>query len=299
MTFLAANPVVLFLAGVLAAVTALAFGAAWLIENWETVEAWFASFWARLLAGWEDFKGGFIAGWQGLADEVSGVLHTITFGLLGDDQGEELKEGLKRNLDRSSKLLPKSDAEEGPFSELTKSGAAIMETIAAGVTNAGGDALKRAIAASVALLPPVTVDVAAQAATAIQGQEIAPLGVETPRLDVDAPRLAVDAPALPPLGVDAPDLPDLRVGPIPPLTGINIPLPVAPESVLAPPATSRPPAEAGGAPLPGTGDVTISIGDVTIQAEGTGAEELYKDAGRQLRRQILVAFQGIDSEIRR
>jgi len=53
---------------------------------------------------------------------------------LGIEKDNSIKTGLQKNLTGADKLLPKSDAKEGPFSKLTSSGSKIISTLATGVS---------------------------------------------------------------------------------------------------------------------------------------------------------------------
>ena len=56
-----------------------------------------------------------------------------TFGEGVKDAGPELAEDFEKAFEPTNRLLPQSDAEEGPFSRLTESGEALMKTFAQGV----------------------------------------------------------------------------------------------------------------------------------------------------------------------
>lgn len=69
----------------------------------------------------------FIAGLFGKGKKVG---ETLSKGINSDNS---MKTSVEKNLEKTSKLLPKSDAKEGPFSTLTLSGKRIMSTLSSGV----------------------------------------------------------------------------------------------------------------------------------------------------------------------
>ena len=75
----------------------------------------------------------------------------------------------------------------------------------------------------------------------------------------------------------------------PGFAGLTTPLPVGP-------APSQAPGGGGGAQ---TVQQSVEIGKVEITAAGVTAEEVYRDAGRQLERELANAFEGLDSPIAR
>lgn len=141
------NPIYLMIAAI-----GLLIGAAiWVVQNWTLVHQFFSTLWQNILAG-------FTAAFTWIAQGVSGTLQQVaqffanlipqalqwgatlirTFvdGILS--MKDYLVSSISDVFSSVRRLMPFSDAKEGPFSQLTYSGGALMSTMAAGVTaNAG------------------------------------------------------------------------------------------------------------------------------------------------------------------
>ncbi|QGP91711.1 Phage-related minor tail protein [Neomoorella glycerini] len=135
---LLANPITWVVMGVIALVAALVL----LWRNWDAVTAAFAR-------GWEWIKNVFTMGKQWLAEALTGMKNLIVgkfteFKESGAALLQAFVDGLKSmvmqpyevvkgGLAKLRRLLPFSDAKEGPLSQLTKSGGALITTLAGGI----------------------------------------------------------------------------------------------------------------------------------------------------------------------
>ncbi|GMB00086.1 hypothetical protein [Pelosinus sp. IPA-1] len=154
------NPVYLLIAGI-----GLLIGAGiWLVQNWAIVGEFFSNLWTNVLAG---FTMAFTWIGQGVSSTLTEVaqffanlipqaaqwgatlITTFADGILS--MKSYLVDSVSGVFGSVRRLMPFSDAKEGPFSQLTYSGGAIMSTMAQGVTaNAGvlhgamGDAFSQA-----------------------------------------------------------------------------------------------------------------------------------------------------------
>ncbi len=106
-----------------------------IINNWDSIVAFFSNLWVRV-------KGTFTSGIQGIKDFITGtfawfresgskILTTFTEGIKSAVSAPI--EAVKGGLSKIRKLLPFSDAKEGPLSTLTLSGRRIFETITSGM----------------------------------------------------------------------------------------------------------------------------------------------------------------------
>jgi len=136
------NPMYLVIVGI-----GLLIGAGiWLVQNWEMVSDWFMAFWPALLAAalgplgmlvryvyshFEEIKTYIV----GLADQAytwgANIIDTMITGVLSAK--DRLIGAFTEVFTAARQLMPFSDAKEGPFSQLTYSGGAIMSTMAEGV----------------------------------------------------------------------------------------------------------------------------------------------------------------------
>ena len=168
-----ANPIGL----VVAAVAALAAGVFVVYKNWEPIKEFFGKI-------WEGIKASAGAAWEGIKTAAVGAMMGIVTFFSGDNIGAKMiaagksligalanglktgasivYEALKSVLGPIGKLLPQSDAKEGPLSRLTASGESILGTMGAGVRRAGAAGLQRPLtgalrtaAAGLALTLPV------------------------------------------------------------------------------------------------------------------------------------------------
>ena len=105
-----------------------------IVKHWDTLKSWFASFadWISPIAQKiiAPFKaiGSFFGNLFG--KQESPVLSTMAQGIGSDNSLYKVTENSFRQVDR---LIPHSDAKEGPFSRLTDAGRAIPETMARGM----------------------------------------------------------------------------------------------------------------------------------------------------------------------
>ena len=164
-------------------------GAAVLIYRyWEPISAFFVKLWDAIKVGagaaWEWIKSvwgsamdwfsglwGSVTDWFGglsLADMGKALIETLAKGILG--AAGKVWEALKAVLGKVRDLLPFSDANEGPLSRLTASGASILGTLGEGVRRMGPAALKRPLARALGTATAglaLTLPVAAQATTPV------------------------------------------------------------------------------------------------------------------------------------
>lgn len=141
---LLANPITWFVA-------ALIGGAALIVVYWEEVKTIFLSLWApigafldKMEGAWHRLMGTFhMDGLSGVVDAILGVFN-IDLSESGRKLLTTLAEGIasvvtapfqavKGALSMVRKLLPFSDAKEGPLSALTLSGQKVMDTLGAGI----------------------------------------------------------------------------------------------------------------------------------------------------------------------
>jgi TP901 family phage tail tape measure protein len=164
---------------IILAIGALAAGVALVIRNWDKIKGFFVNLWGKVkdifAKHWEKilaviFPGAgivflFAKHWDQITDffanmwdKVKGVFSGVWDWMknAGRRLWDAFVEGLKSAagpvykavewaLSKVSKLMPKSDADEGPLSHLTQMGAAIPKTLAKGV-DAGRGALKGTMA---------------------------------------------------------------------------------------------------------------------------------------------------------
>lgn len=139
---LSANPIGL----VIAAVAALIAAGVALYHNWDKVTAFFSAAWARMKELFLTFHplGWMIGGFDRLHNFLSqfslynsGVklLSTLAAGI--KSAVSKPVQAVKNALAKVREYLPFSDAKVGPLSELTASGQAILNTIGAGMKQAG------------------------------------------------------------------------------------------------------------------------------------------------------------------
>jgi TP901 family phage tail tape measure protein len=148
---LRANPIGL----VITAITALIAAGVALYKNWDTVSAYAQKAWGAMksfgLSALNGLKNAFInftpigwlmqafgaaEGWLSnfsLYDSGKKILQTLGQGILS--AAGSVIGSVKSVFNRVREYLPFSDAKVGPFSELTKSGSAIMGTLAEGVNS--------------------------------------------------------------------------------------------------------------------------------------------------------------------
>lgn len=141
-TALLANPITWIVVGIIALIAALIL----LWKNWDSVVVWIQGAWSGFMenvgAGWAWITGAFTNGIQSIKDIVTGslswfresgsrILTTFTEGIQGAISAPI--DAVKGGLSKIRKLLPFSDAKEGPLSTLTLSGRRVFETITSGM----------------------------------------------------------------------------------------------------------------------------------------------------------------------
>lgn len=141
------NPAYLLIAAI-----GLLIGAGiWLVQNWETVKVWFMGLWPAILAAAMGPLGMLVSVFISHFEQIktfvtdvatqaytwgANIIDTMITGVLSAK--DRLVGAFSDIFAAARRLMPFSDAKEGPFSELTYSGGAIMSTMAQGVmANAG------------------------------------------------------------------------------------------------------------------------------------------------------------------
>ncbi len=135
----AANPIGL-------AISAIALGAGLIVAYWTPIKAFFGDLWSGVAAIFEG-----AAAWLrsvSLSDAGARILDTVLGGMLAAK--DRLVAGLRTVFEGIDKLLPFSDAREGPLSSLTASGRSIVTTLSDGVRQAGPAPLRQALGAALA-----------------------------------------------------------------------------------------------------------------------------------------------------
>ena len=138
-------------------VAAVAAAAVLVYKYWEPVSGFFIRLWDAVKVGagaaWEWIKGV----WSAAAEWFSGLSLVETGKALLGTLGEGIRAGadtvltaLTDALGPMARFWPSSDAEEGPLSKLTASGASILDTMGAGVLRAGPGGLTRPLAQTLA-----------------------------------------------------------------------------------------------------------------------------------------------------
>lgn len=150
---LSANPIGLVIAGIAALIAA---GIA-LYNNWGKVTAFFSNAWAGIKELFLTFHP---LGWMmGGFDRLDNFLSQFSLYNSGKKMLSTLAQGIKAAalfpikavhgvFNKVREYLPFSDAKVGPFSQLTASGQAIMDTLGTGMSQAGSDPLTRPLSQS-------------------------------------------------------------------------------------------------------------------------------------------------------
>ena len=125
-----------------------------IITHWDTIKGWFAAFadWvvgiAQKISAPFEWIGDKIGGLFGRGGG-EGISGTMAEGVAGDNT---LYSATARSFNQVDRLIPHSDAQEGPFSRLTQAGRAIMDTMASGAREDAdlGDAIRGSAARALA-----------------------------------------------------------------------------------------------------------------------------------------------------
>ena len=143
---LLANPITWVVVAVVAA-------AVLIYKYWEPISGFFLKLWDSIKVGagaaWEWIKGiwnSAVEWFSGLslADMGKALIETLVSGIKAAPGA--VYAGLKAVLGPVGKLLPFSDAQEGPLARLTASGGSILGTLGEGVRRAGPGGLRRPLA---------------------------------------------------------------------------------------------------------------------------------------------------------
>ena len=175
-----------------------------LIRHWDSIVSFFSGLWKGIMSGISDFiawiggiVGAFLAPFRAVTDGISGLFGRIFNG--SKDSGaamvDEFAAGVRGdsaaltgavadNFSAANAYFPQSNAQRGPFSDLTGSGEALMATFAAGV--AANSDLERGLDDALAhpLSPDITVPAVAPAAAEVGAP--APASITIQNLTVQA-----------------------------------------------------------------------------------------------------------------
>ena len=218
---------------------------AFLIGLWPPIKAAFSVVWESIkfaflnfhplglvIKHWEPIKAFFVGLWEWMKSAGAGLVSALVDGITAAPG--RVYAAVKALLGPVGRLLPSSDAREGPLSGLTRRGRSIVSTLGEGVRRAGPRPLRRPLAASLST---------AAAGLALTLPTLAAPAIPSPVL----PTLA--APRIPPLA--APTIPSLAAPRIPPLAAPRIPplaAPRIPSTVL--PTPDSPPGRGVGEDSP-------------------------------------------------
>ena len=153
-----------------------------LISNWEPVKGFFKGLWTGVKTAFSEAWTGIEEWWKSFSFLEFGknLMRTLADGILAAPGA--VWNALKSALGVVGRLLPSSDAREGPLSRLTASGRSILGTLGQGVRQVGANPLRRPLAqalgtaaAGLALSLPVS-----PAAPALKPPVVATPKVEPP-----------------------------------------------------------------------------------------------------------------------
>lgn len=151
------NPITWVIAGIVALVAA----GIWLWKNWDAVVEWFGNAWERIKEffwtfnpyEWIREKLNILYDWLeqfSLFKPGVAILRTLTDGMLS--MASKTLEAVRGIFSKIRDYLPFSDAKVGPLSDLTYSGAQVMETFSRGMLGAANAPLD-AMASALPVLP--------------------------------------------------------------------------------------------------------------------------------------------------
>ena len=203
---------------------------------------------------------------------------------------DELIDAVSGVLDEVNEFLPFSDARRGPLASLTASGKAIVDTLVAGIRQAGAQPVHRALQVELAGVP--TIDVAVPTLPSLTAPVLPSLSL--PSLDDLSGMLngflsRLTAPALPSLSL--PTLPTLELPNLDDLSGMlggfldRLP---DLDTMTALPVGPVPQPALAGAGAGGEGiTLTLSIGELNVTATNADPQEIAKAiVGGELARQV-------------
>ncbi len=133
----------------------LVLGAMLIYKHWQPITGFFGRLWASLQGGFSGLWGTVQGAFSGLWESIKDWFGSLDMASMGRALIEMLAKGirfspvglvyaaLKSVLGYVGKLLPSSDAQQGPLSRLTAAGASIVGTLGAGVGRAGPGGLQR------------------------------------------------------------------------------------------------------------------------------------------------------------
>ena len=121
-----------------------------LISNWEPVKGFFKGLWTGVKTAFSTAWASIEEWWKSFSFLEFGknLMRTLADGILAAPGA--VWDALKSALGAVGRLLPSSDAREGPLSRLTRSGRSIITTLGEGVRRAGSLPLRKPLAASLA-----------------------------------------------------------------------------------------------------------------------------------------------------
>ena len=117
-----------------------------LISNWEPVKGFFKGLWTGVKTAFSEAWTGIEEWWKSFSFLEFGknLMRTLADGILAAPGA--VWNALKSALGAVGRLLPSSDAREGPLSRLTASGRSILGTLGQGIRQVGADPLRRPLA---------------------------------------------------------------------------------------------------------------------------------------------------------
>ena len=208
---------------------------AFLIGLWPPIKAAFSVVWESIkfaflnfhplglvIKHWEPIKAFFVGLWEWMKSAGAGLVSALVAGI--SSTPGRVYAAVKALLGPVGRLLPSSDAREGPLSGLTRRGRSIVSTLGEGVRRAGPRPLRRPLAATLSTaaaglaltLPPL-------AAPTIPSPALPPLAapaIPSPALPTLAAPV-IPSPALPPLAAPAIPSPALPTPDSPPGRGVG------------------------------------------------------------------------------
>ena len=158
-----------------------------LISNWEPVKGFFKGLWTGVKTAFSTAWASIKDWWKSFSFLEFGknLMRTLADGILAAPGA--VWNALKSTLGAVGRLLPSSDAREGPLSRLTASGRSILESLGQGVRQVGAAPLRRPLAralgtaaAGLALSLPVSLATPALTPPAIAAPKVEPPSFPAP-----------------------------------------------------------------------------------------------------------------------
>ena len=264
-----------------------------LISNWEPIKGFFKGLWTSIKTAFSTAWSGIEEWWQSFSFLEFGknLMRTLAEGILAAPGA--VWKALKSTLGAVGRLLPSSDAREGPLSGLTASGRSILETLGQGVRQVGAAPLRRPLAqalgtaaAGLALTLPITAasPAAPGPATPVSVAPVVKLpSVAVPKLEPPVfPAPAAPGPAAPVSVAPVVKLPSIAA---PKLELPAFPAPTAPGPAAPASVEPQDSSAASGQPSPGRNRSVVvnNYNRITIyQQPGEDAQSLADRIIREL-----------------